>query len=332
MRFRVLAVSCSAVVMMTGCSQSTTAPAPGLENGTSPAVSVVASAYPLAYASGEVGKARVSVKDLTPPGAEPHDIELTPADVAALQEAGLIVMVGGGFQPSIEKSVAGLPSGSREVYDALAGLTPIIGGSLDGGQGGDPEADEPGDAHGHEEPGDTHGHEGESELDPHFWLDPKLMAEAGKGIAEKLARLDPAGGETYLRNTEEFRSMLNRLDSEFESGLKTCKRRTIIVAHAAYGYLAERYALNLVPLSGLSPHAEPTPASLADARRVARETGATMIFTEPGKDAGAAETLARDIGGSTAELDPIEIQQPGTDYPAAMRANLAALRKALECD
>lgn len=306
MRLRVLAVGCCLVVPMAGCSQSPTAPAPGSGRGASPTVSVVASIYPLAYASGEVGKTRVAVKDLTPPGAEPHDIELTPRDIAVLQEAGLIVMVGGGFQPSMERAIAGLPLGRHETYDALAGLTPITEGRI--------------------------GHEEEKEPDPHFWLDPTLMAEAGAEIAARLARLDPAGSDAYPLNSRDFNDMLSRLDSEFKAGLKVCKRRTIIVAHAAFEYLADRYELTQVSLSGLSPHAEPTPESLATARQTAEATGVTTIFAEPGGDARAAETVAREIGGSVAELDPIEIQQPGKDYPSAMRANLATLRKALECE
>lgn len=306
MRSRVMAVGCCLAGLMSGCSQSPTVLSPDTGSGASLVVSVAASAYPLAYASAEVGGARVAVKDLTPPGAEPHDVELTPRDVDALQEADLVVLVGGGFQPSIEKAVAGLSSRNREVYDSLSGLTPIIGGGLDSDSSG--------------------------ELDPHFWLDPMLMAEAGKGIAERMTRLDPAGSDVYTRNSLEFEQLLRRLDSEFKAGLKICKRRTIIVAHGAFGYLASRYGLTQVSLSGLSPHAESTPADLAKARQVAIETGATTVFAEPGGDAGAAETLAREIGGDSAELDPIEIQQPGKDYLSAMRANLAALRKALECD
>lgn len=315
MRLHFLAAGCCLVGLMSGCSQSPAVPTSEADSGTSRAVSVAASSYPLAYALGKVGGARVAVKDLTPPGAEPHDVELTPRDVDALQGAGLIVLVGGGFQPSIEKAVAGLPPGNREIYDALSGLTPSIGGPQE-----------------HDEPDDGHGREGDGELDPHFWLDPMLMADSGKGIAERLTRIDPAGGDAYSRNSKELEQLLRHLDSEFKAGLKSCKRRTIIVAHAAFGYLASRYDLKQVSLSGLSPHAEPTPADLANARQVAIETGVTTVFAEPGSDAGAAETLAREIGGTTAELDPVEIQQPGKDYPSAMRANLVALRKALECD
>lgn len=302
MRIRVLAACSLLFVFIAGCSEPQTPAAYDSTRAGSSTVSVVASAYPLAYAADEVGKAQVVVKDLTPPGTEPHDIELTPRDIGALQAAELVVMVGGGFQPSIEKAVAGLPIGSRETYDALAGLTPIIGGDAQGGR------------------------------DPHFWLDPMLMAEAGEGIAERLIRLDPDARGTYSRNLEQFKGELSRIDSEFKAGLKTCKRRTIIVSHAAFGYLTDRYELTQVSLSGLSPHAEPTPASLEIARRVARETGASTIFVEPGGDTAAAEILAREVGGSTAQLDPIEIQQQGKDYLAAMRGNLDSLRRALECE
>lgn len=305
MRFRILVIGYCLAGLISGCSNTPTEPTPAADSDTIPAVSLSASFYPIAFASAKVGGARVAVKDLTPPGAEPHDVELTPRDVDALNEADVVVFISGGFQPSIEKAVAERASKNGDVYDVFSGLTPIINGIPDGGL--------------------------REDRDPHFWLDPILMTEAGKGIAEQLTRLDPAGSDVYSRNSREFEQLLRQLDLEFREGLKTCKRRTIIVAHSAFGYLASRYGITQVSLSGISPHAEPTPDDLARARHAAYETGASTVFAEPGGDAGAAETLAREIGGNIAELDPIEIQQPGKDYFAAMRSNLAALRKALEC-
>ena len=68
---------------------------------------VVASFYPLAYAAQQVGGARVAVTNLTPAGAEPHDLELSPAQMDRLLDADLAVVLGEGFQPAVEKAADG---------------------------------------------------------------------------------------------------------------------------------------------------------------------------------------------------------------------------------
>ena len=82
---------------------------------------IVASAYPLAWMADEltpppapppilrddlpVAPFETPVANLTPPGVEPHDLELSPSDVKLIREAGLVIYVGGGFQPAVEDAV-----------------------------------------------------------------------------------------------------------------------------------------------------------------------------------------------------------------------------------
>ena len=81
--------------------------------------SVVASFYPLAFVAQQLGGQQVVVKNLTPPGAEPHDIELTPRDVGELQQADVVLYLSHGFQPAVEQAVAGAHG---KKIDALAGI------------------------------------------------------------------------------------------------------------------------------------------------------------------------------------------------------------------
>ena len=122
----------------------------------------------------------------------------------------------------------------------------------------------------------------------------------------------------------------------YQRDLRRCARRTFVTTHAAFGHLASRYGLNQVSLEGLSPEAEPGPRELERLVDEVRESGATTVFFEPLVSAELAETVAREAGVSTAELDPIEGLDDdelatGADYFTVMRDNLASLRKALGC-
>ena len=169
--------------------------------------------------------------------------------------------------------------------------------------------------------GEEHG------VDPHVWLDPVRYAAIAERIGEELGRRPEA---------ERFAATLRALDREFRRGLSRCARDEIVTSHAAFGYLAARYGLKQVAITGVSPEAEPTPRDLEDVVRQVRAVGATTVFFETLVSPRLAETVAREVGASTAVLDPLEGLTEkeiaaGEDYFSVMRENLAALRTALGC-
>ncbi len=130
-----------------------------------------------------------------------------------------------------------------------------------------------------------------------------------------------------------MRTELSGLDQEYAAGLRNCQRRELVTSHAAFGYLADRYHLEQVGLTGVTPDTEPAPQRLASVADEAREHGATTIFFETLVSPKVADTIAHEVGARTAVLDPIEGLQPGAtgDYFSIMRTNLTALRTALDC-
>jgi zinc transport system substrate-binding protein len=160
--------------------------------------------------------------------------------------------------------------------------------------------------------------------DPHLWLDPTRMATLADAVGRQLDRPQEAAA---------LRGELTKLDGEFADGLRTCQRREIVTSHDAFGYLARRYQLEQVPITGLTPESEPTPQQLQQAKDKAQQTGATTIFFETLVSPEIAETLAREVGAKTAVLDPLEGLEAGSgeDYFSVMRTNLNTLRDALGC-
>ena len=253
---------------------------------------MVAAFYPLAYAAERIGGPAFDVTNLTPPGAEPHDLELTPQEVARIQKANVVLYLSHGFQPAVSKAVE---QARGKKVDILAGL-PL---------------------HAAEEAGLS--------ADPHVWLDPILFARVVNRIGTALGRPSAA-----------LVADLRKLDTEYRQGLRDCKRHEIVTSHAAFGYLAARYGLTQVSITGLAPESEPTPQQLAHVIQIVRRTHATTVFFETLVSPRLADTVAREVGARTAVLDPIEGLKPaeqksGENYMTLMRSNLTALRKALAC-
>ncbi|MFH8404871.1 metal ABC transporter substrate-binding protein [Streptomyces sp. NPDC018019] len=306
---------------LSACSDSSGGKADGKLN-------VTASFYPMEFLAKEIGKDHVKVTDLTSPGTEPHDLELSPRQTAELGESDAIVYLKG-IQPAVDQAVA--QSGVKHIVDA-ASLTRLKkhGDEVDGHAHTTGDNGTEHDEHGHE--GHDHAHEADGN-DPHIWLDPVKFSQVAKGVGKALADADPAHRADYARNTDDLVKKLGDLNKKFEDGLKNKKADTFITTHAAFGYLAERYGLTEEAISGIDPESSDVSGSrMKELQKLAKDHHVDTVFSETLTNPAMAKTLAEDLGVRTDVLDPIEgitDRSKGRDYLQVMEANLAALQKAL---
>ncbi|HVC86335.1 MAG TPA: zinc ABC transporter substrate-binding protein [Gaiellaceae bacterium] len=248
---------------------------------------VVAAFYPLAYAAEQVGGPTYGVLNLTPAGAEPHDIELAPQQVAAIQRARVVLYLSHGFQPAVADALRGAQG---RAIDVLAGITLRPG-------------------------------------DPHVWLDPVLYARIVRRIGSALGRPQAAA---------RLAMSVLALDGAYRKGLAHCASREFVTTHAAFGYLAARYGLHQVSITGIDPASEPAAQKLVALVQLVRRDHLKTIFFERLVSPKLAQTIAREAHVTTAVLDPIEGLTPseaahGATYLSLMRQNLRALRSDLGC-
>ena len=320
----VFALTAAAALALSACSSSASSPSSSASSSQASAspMKVMASFYPLQYLTQKIGGDLVDVESLTPPGAEPHDLELSNQKVQQLSQAGAVVYLKG-FQSAVDKAVE--LNAPKTVID--------VSGSVDlvDAEKHESELDVADDSEKTEE---AHEHEHEhGSTDPHFWLDPTRMASAATQIGDALAQADPANAETYKKNAATTKSKMEALSKKLVDGTAKCQHREFVTSHEAFGYLADRTGLTQLGLSGLDPDSTPSPARLKQISDAVKAKGITTIFTEELLSPKVAETLAKDLGITTAVLDPIESQADDSkDYEAVMNENLSALQKALNCE
>lgn len=260
-------------------------------------VSVAASFYPLYDFAQRVGGTHVTVTNLTPAGAEPHDFEPAARTLVAAQEARLFIYNGGTFEPWTDKFAHDYTGTAVRASDHI---------SL---------------------------HEG----DPHFWLDPVYAQQIVRNITDGLVKVDPAHAADYRHNASKVIGQLQSLDSQFKQGLAQCSQHDIIAAHDAFGYLGRRYGFTIHGISGISPDEEPSAARLHDLADLVRQKQIGYVFFESLVSPRLADTIATETGAKTLVLDPLEglsdaDQKQGKDYFAVQRENLDHLRTALACN
>jgi zinc transport system substrate-binding protein len=170
--------------------------------------------------------------------------------------------------------------------------------------------------------------------DPHFWLDPTRLAAVATVLAERLERMDPAHAPFYRINLDRLTRDLRELDGLLRAGLASCASTELVTSHVAFGYLARRYGLHQVGITGLSPDAEPDPGRLASAAAFVRAHHVGTIYYETLVSPAVARTVAAETGARVDVLDPLEgldESSNGADYLEVMRSNLSTLRKGQSC-
>lgn len=272
-------------------------------------IHVVASFYPIASLFNEIGGNLVSVKNLTPSGMEPHDFDPPLRDMVEIGEADLFAYNGAHFEPWIKKWNESNSLRPKNVLDMSLALTGLGENLLfrDG------------------------------VIDPHFWLDSRVMRNEAIIARDMLSRIDPSHKDIFEANAMRYLERLDSLDAIFREGLASCALRNIIVTHEAFNYIGRQYNISITSVSGISPDEEPSPKDLLKIIMLAKEKGVKYIFSETVASPKFSEMIAREVGGSTLVLNPIESLTPnevqsGEDYISIMEMNLRNLKIAMQCN
>jgi len=281
---------------------------PKNQQKTSPKIGVAVSFYPMGYLAEQIGGNKVEVTTLTPAGAEPHDYELTATDITTIEKSRLLILNGGGLE--IWKDKLGDILRGSLVTEVVAGdglTTKIFSGRGE-----------------------------EAGTDPHIWLDPKLAMQEAKVISQALVATDPTNESYYSANLAALTDRLIQLDQQYRTGLASCSRQDFVTSHEAFSYLASEYGLQQIAIAGLSPDEEPSSSDLAKTAELVRGNNIKYIFFESLVSPKLSNTIAKETGAQTLELNPIEgltadEVSAGKNYDSLMKDNLSNLEIALEC-
>ncbi len=264
--------------------------------------SVYATCYSLYDFAKRIGGDLVKVKNLIPPGGEPHEYEPTPKDLGKMSEANALLYNGLGMESWLDSLFAN-PS-SKEAKElvkkshCLSKNIEVL--KIDGIS------------------------------DPHIWLSPKNAVQELKDIAAIFSELDPENASTYALNLENETKKMEALHQEAAVAFAGMENKNIVVAHAAFGYMAHEYDLTQHYVSGLSPDAEPTAQDLEALIRTVEETQVDTIFTEELFSAKIAEKLAAETGCEVKLLYTLESLteeqlSQSEDYLSLYRKNIKTI-------
>ena len=315
MKWALSLVGATALLAGCGAAGSTT------ENTESDKLQVVTTFYPMYDFTKQVAQDDAEVSMLLEAGMEVHSFEPSSQMIAEIQDADVFIYNSPEMETWVPDVLASIDTSDMVVICASDAITLL------------------------EYEGEAHAHDHESEekwanaghshtVDPHVWLDPVLAQTEVSTIAEGLAEADPDNAEDYLENAGIYNGKLNELDEAFRAAFEGTENRTFVTQHAAFAYLAARYDLNQISVTGLNAEVEPSAAALATLSDYVKANNISHIYFENNASSQTAETLAEEVGVELAVLSPLEgiteeDQKKGSDYISVMLENLEALKKSI---
>ena len=267
------------------------------------------------------------VSVLIPIGADPHSFAPSSSQVAEMGQADLVIANGLGLEESFEAVLEGIESDGGSLLEIGPALDPIpFGAGVDAhdheDEGEAHDHEDEGEAHDHEDEGEAHDHEDEGDGhdhgsdDPHVWMDPLRMAEAGRLIAEALAELDDS--VDWMARAEAYATELEEVDVEIQQILAGIpeESRVLVTNHDSLGYFAARYGFDVVGtvLPGGSTLGDPSSDQLANLVQLMRELDVRVIFAETTEPSSLAEAVSQEVGDSVqvVELYSGSLGEPGS--------------------
>ena len=258
--------------------------------------------YPIYQFTKAIGKEKIDVSIIIPPGIEPHDWEPTIQDIQKMKDADMIVINGAGLESWITKITSINPN--VMIVDTSSDI-PLLEKN-------------------------SNGLDKIAKKDPHIWLDPVLAKKQVQNIADGLIKLDPQNANYYQQNANDYKAKLDILDNEIKIDLSTCDKKDFLSFHDAFSYFSKEYGLHQHTIvGGLDPETEPTAPALQQITKDAQSLGLNVIFTEEAANPRVSQVIADEIHGKVLVLSPLEVTNKNIDYISKMEQNLSNLKEAL---
>ena len=270
---------------------------------------VITTIYPLYYITKEIAKEHIEVRQLIKVGNQIHSFSPTPKDMVELDRGSLFITLGERLEPW-----------SKKIAEATTVDVLSLDTTLD--------LIERSSHH------DEHKHN--SGIDPHVWLDFDNNINMAEAIKNRLTKIYPQYSKSFKKSTIELQERFRTLKREYEDGLKSCQKDTILVAHDAFGYMQRAYGFESQSIMGIFAHSKPNAKKIAKLTRIIDSRGISILFYDPLVSTKSATQLAND---RDLELLPLytlgnislKNRDKKEDMISLLRHNLTQLQKALQC-
>lgn len=267
--------------------------------------------YPLAYFAERIAGGAVDVVFPVPADVDPAFWEPSADEIAAFQQADLILRNGAKYAKWAPK--ASLPA-SRVVDTSISFKDRYL--TVEG------------PTHQHGPDGPVHSHTGR---DFNTWVDPTYARAQAQAVLDGLLRIAPGSQSTMRKNYEELSNELRELHRGFDELSDKMRAVPMVASHPVYNYIADRYEWKLESMVW-EPEQMPEEAEWQKLTALLARHPAKLMLWEGMPTSAIAEKLKADHDIEVVEFIPCGNRPDEGDYMSVMRDNLGRLEAAILAD
>lgn len=261
-------------------------------------LNVVTATTDMAALTQEVGGDKVGVESIARGYQDPHFVEAKPSFLLKLRQADLLVVVGlqleiGWLPPLITQS--GNPRiqvGAPGYLDAsqFAEILEIPQGQVTRAMG------------------DVH-----PLGNPHYWLDPDNGRRIARGIANKLAEMDPSDGAYFQQRFQDFDKRLTAAEQKWDEEMRSYRGRKLVTYHRSFPNFAKHFGLDVIGYVEPRPGIPPTPTHTLELVQLMKRENCKLVLVEPYFDLKTPQSIGRETGAQVVVYLPSVGGEKGVD-------------------
>ena len=277
---------------------------------------VVTSTTDMAALAQEVGGDRIEVESMAKGYQDPHFVEAKPSFLLRLRHADLLIHVGlqleiGWLPPLITQS--GNPRiqmGAQGNLDAsrFAEILEIPQGTVTRAEG------------------DVHPFG-----NPHYWLDPDNGRLIARGIANRLAELDPGNSAFFQQRFQDFDKRLSAAEQKWDADMKPWRGRKVVTYHRSFPNFAKHFGLDVIEYVEPRPGIPPTPGHTIEVIQLMKRENCKVVLVEPYFDLKTPQSIGREAGAQVVVYLPsVGGEKQVTNYFELFDYDIGLLIKAFQ--
>jgi len=145
-------------------------------------------------------------------------------------------------------------------------------------------------------------------VDPHIWSSPKSARLIAQNIFDGMVQIDPANGDTYLKNLNVLLTEIEKVDSTVTNLLSKAASKKFIIFHPALGYFARDYGLQQLSIEFEGK--VPSPKHLQTVIETAKSENIRFVLIQKEFDKENADIIAKETNSKIIVIDPLDYNWP----------------------
>ncbi|MDO4641757.1 MAG: metal ABC transporter substrate-binding protein [Neisseria sp.] len=247
-----------------------------------------------------------TVESITKPGAEIHDYQPTPQDIAKAQTADLVLWNGLNLERWFERFFQNVRN--KPAVVVTQGIAPI---SI---------------------------HEGpyRGMPNPHAWMSTRNALIYVENIKNALIKYDPKNAPIYTKNAAAYAQRIKNLDRPLREKLMRVpqNQRFLVTSEGAFSYLARDYGFKEVYLWPINAEQQGTPQQVRNVINVVRKNHIPVVFSESTISPRPSQQVARETGakyGGVLYVDSLSAKNgPVPTYLDLLNTTVSTIAKGFE--